>query len=42
MPQNLRAKWLAHPNAYDFRLDDNFDWQDASAEFRTLAHQNDL
>ena len=42
VPQNLRASWLAHPNAYFFRLDDNFDWRDASAEFRTIIHQNDF
>jgi len=34
VPQNLRARWLAHPNAYFLRLDDNFDWRDASDEFR--------
>lgn len=41
VPQNLRAHWLAHPNAYFFHLDDNFDWRDASDEFRAvLRHSN--
>jgi hypothetical protein len=35
VPPDLRARWSAHPNAYFFRLDDNFDWRDASAEFRS-------
>jgi len=34
VPENLRARWRAHPNAFFFRLDDHFDWHDASAEFR--------
>src|SRR5262249_33926587 len=34
VPQDLRARWLAHPNAFFFRLDENYDWRDASAEFR--------
>jgi len=34
VPQDLRARWLAHRNAYFFRLDNNFDWRDASAQFR--------
>lgn len=42
VPQNLRDRWLAHPNAYFFRLDDNFDWRDASAEFRTVIHHGDF
>jgi hypothetical protein len=35
VPQDLRSRWLAHPNAYFFRLDGNFDRRDASAEFRS-------
>jgi hypothetical protein len=34
VPHDLRARWLAHPNAYFFRLDNNFDWRDASAQLR--------
>jgi len=30
-----RKKWLAHPNAFFFRYDGEFNWHDASAEFRT-------
>jgi hypothetical protein len=32
--QELRNRWLAHPNAYFFRYDEQYDWHDASAEFR--------
>jgi len=35
VPPDLRARWSAHPNAYFFRLDGNFDWRDASTEFRS-------
>jgi hypothetical protein len=35
VPQDLRARWLAHPNAFLFRLDENFDWRDATSEFRS-------
>jgi len=38
VPRDLRARWLTHPNAFFFRLDDNFDWRDASAEFRAAVH----
>jgi hypothetical protein len=37
--QELRNRWLAHPNAYFFRYDEQYDWHDASAEFRA-AIQN--
>ena len=37
VPRELRARWMAHPNAYFFRLDENFDWHDGSAEFRAAA-----
>ena len=37
--QELRNGWLAHPNAYFFRYDEQYDWHDASAEFRA-AIQN--
>jgi hypothetical protein len=30
-----RNQWLAHPNAFFFRYDSEFNWHDASAEFRT-------
>jgi len=39
VPPDLRARWLAHPNAYFFRLDDQFDWRDGSAEFRSAVAQ---
>jgi hypothetical protein len=29
-----RNRWLAHPDAFYFRYDDNYDWHDATAEFR--------
>jgi hypothetical protein len=29
-----RDKWLAHRNAFFFRYDDEYNWHDASAEFR--------
>jgi len=35
VPPDLRARWLAHPNPYFFRLDGNFDWRDGSLEFRS-------
>jgi hypothetical protein len=35
----LRNRWLSHPNPYFFRYDEQFDWHDASAEFRA-AIQN--
>ena len=37
--QELRNRWLAHPNAFFFRYDEQYDWHDASAEFRA-AIQN--
>lgn len=39
VPPDLRARWLAHPNAYFFRLDDQFNWRDGSAEFRSAIAQ---
>ncbi|SPF41670.1 membrane hypothetical protein [Candidatus Sulfopaludibacter sp. SbA4] len=42
VPQDLRARWLAHPNAYFFRLDDNFDRRDASTEFRSAAMRGNV
>jgi hypothetical protein len=32
--REARNKWLANGNAFFFRYDDNYDWHDASAEFR--------
>jgi hypothetical protein len=29
-----RAKWFAHRNAFFFRYDEDFNWRDASADFR--------
>jgi hypothetical protein len=39
VPPDLRARWLAHPNAWFFRLDDQFNWRDGSAEFRSAIGQ---
>jgi Malectin domain len=33
--REARNKWLANGNAFFFRYDDNYNWHDASAEFRT-------
>ena len=32
--REARLKWLAHDNAFFFRYDDDYNWHDASAEFR--------
>jgi hypothetical protein len=32
--REARIKWQAHPNAFFFRYDENYNWHDASAEFR--------
>lgn len=37
--REARDKWLAHPNAFFFRYDDNYDWHDASADFRAASMQ---
>ncbi|HJZ95202.1 MAG TPA: malectin [Candidatus Solibacter sp.] len=34
LSHEARNKWLANGNAFFFRYDDNYDWHDASAEFR--------
>lgn len=37
VPNDLRQRWLSHPNAYFFRYDDRFLWYDDSVGFRRLA-----
>jgi hypothetical protein len=34
-----RKKWLVRPNAFFFRYDENYDWHDASDEFRAASQQ---
>ncbi len=34
------SRWLQHPNAFFFRYDDQFKWQDATDEFRSFAGEN--
>jgi len=35
--REARAEWLAHPHAYFFRYDDEFNWYDDSAAFRAQS-----
>ena len=40
VPREARKKWLAHENAFFFRYDEDYNWHDASAEFRVAALQH--
>ncbi|HZT28652.1 MAG TPA: malectin [Bryobacteraceae bacterium] len=37
VPEDLRRRWLARPNAFFVRYDTQFNWHDASAAFRARA-----
>jgi Malectin domain len=37
VPRDLRSKWLAHKNAFFFRYDENYNWHDASGDFRDAS-----
>jgi hypothetical protein len=42
VPEDLRQRWLARPNAFFFRYDENYDWHDATAEFRDRQTEHSL
>ncbi|HXB74895.1 MAG TPA: malectin [Candidatus Acidoferrales bacterium] len=37
VPRDLRRKWLAHKNAFFFRYDADYNWHDATREFRDAS-----
>jgi hypothetical protein len=37
---DLRAKWLSHKNAFFFRYDEDYNWYDATREFRDASLQH--
>jgi hypothetical protein len=39
VPQGLRDRWLAHKNAFFFVYDADYNWHDASEEFRKFSVQ---
>jgi hypothetical protein len=40
VPANLRAKWLSRKNAFFFRYDEDYNWYDATREFRDASLQH--
>jgi hypothetical protein len=39
---DLRHKWLSHKNAFFFRYDEDYNWYDATREFRDASLQNGI
>ena len=37
VPRDLRRKWLAHNNAFFFRYDEDYNWHDATGDFRDAS-----